>query len=471
MKPKMLLAATFLIHLCALTAAARLVACVGDSITYGAGIANRTTDSYPAQLQRILQEYDPAWRVDNYGVSGATLLTRGDLPYVRQSAYTNAQLCKPDVVIIKLGTNDSKPQNWQYKASFVSDYCAMIDVFRNLPSRPQVWICKPVPAFSESFTIRPAVIHDEILPMIDEISEAKDVPVIDLYVALADYGKLFPDGIHPNAEGAGIMARTIAPYLLGVRFLPDFNHDGVLNLIDFAKLAQQWKAQEPSLDAAPAEVDGVVAWADLAGLGRYWLMCPGLLAHWPLDESEGSIAADKIGHSEGEVHGSPIWQPQGGSVGGALEFDGTDDYVTTANVLDPADGSFTVFAWIKTVQPGGAILSQSEQSGTSQIWLGSDAPTGALMTTLTDGGRFTLPLVSTACVTDGIWHEVRLVWDGSCRSLYVDGREVAVDTRKLAKLRSSTNGLFIGVGSNLSPATFWSGLIDDIRIYNRALKP
>lgn len=471
MRTKMLLAAMSLIHLCALTAAAKLVACVGDSITYGAGIANRLNDSYPAQLQRILQEYEPTWRVDNYGVSGATLLSRGDLPYIRQSAYVSARTCNPDVVIIKLGTNDSKPQNWQYKASFISDYCAMIDVFRNLPSRPQVWICKPVPAFGESFTIRPAVIHDEILPMIDEIGATKGVPVIDLYAALADYGKLFPDAIHPNAEGAGIMAQTIAPYLLGVRFLPDFNQDGVLNLIDFAKLAQQWGAQEPALDIAPAEADGIVSWADLAGLGRYWLMCPGLVAHWPLDEIEGLVAADRLRHFEGTVHGSPVWQPQGGSIGGALGLDGIDDHVTVGNVLNPADGPFTVFAWIKSVQPGGAIVSQSEQSGTSQIWLGTDTATGMLMTTLTDGGRFTRPLVSTECVTDGAWHQVRLVWDGSCRYLYVDGREAAADTRKLAKLRTSTNGLFIGVGSDLSSATFWSGLIDDIRIYNRAIKP
>jgi len=130
MKSKTLLPAMLLIHLCALTAAAKLVACVGDSITYGAGIADRLNDSYPAQLQRILQPYDPAWRVDNYGVSGATLLRQGDLPYIRQGAYTSAQTCNPDVVIIKLGTNDSKPRNWQYKSSFISDYCTRIDDIR-----------------------------------------------------------------------------------------------------------------------------------------------------------------------------------------------------------------------------------------------------------------------------------------------------------------------------------------------------
>jgi len=130
MRLKTCLQALLLIHLCALTVGAKIVACVGDSITYGSGISDRLNDSYPAQLQRILQEYDASWRVDNYGVSGATLLTRGDLPYVRQGAYTNAQTCQPDVVIIKLGTNDSKPRNWQYKSSFISDYCTRIDDIR-----------------------------------------------------------------------------------------------------------------------------------------------------------------------------------------------------------------------------------------------------------------------------------------------------------------------------------------------------
>jgi lysophospholipase L1-like esterase len=470
MRTKSFLLVLLLIHLFALTAEAKIVACVGDSITYGAGISDRLNDSYPAQLQRILREYDPSWRVDNYGVSGATLLTRGDLPYVRQGAYTNAQMCQPDVVIIKLGTNDSKPQNWQYKSYFVSDYCAMIDVFRNLASKPQVWICKPVPAFYENFTIRPAVIHDEILPMIDEIAAARNVPVIDLYTALENHGSLFPDGIHPNAEGAGIMAQTIAPYLLGVRFLPDLNQDGVLNLLDFAVLAQQWLAHEPSLDVAPAAADGIVSYPDLMGLGTYWLMRPGLLAHWALDETEGAVAADELGHFHGTLHGSPAWRPDDGRIRGALELDGVDDYVATDNVLNPADGPFTVFAWVKSNQPGGAIVSQTDQSGASQIWLGTDA-TGALMTTLTDGGRFTRTLIAGGSITDGAWHQVCIAWDGSIRTLYVDGQPVAVDTRKLAKLKASVAGFDFGAASNLNPTTFWSGLIDDIHFYNRAVQP
>jgi len=227
MKTRVLSLAVLVVCVLSASVQAKLVACVGDSITYGSGITDRANDSYPAQLQRILRQHDPAWEVRNFGVSGATLLRRGDKPYIGQSAYNDARACNPDIVIIKLGTNDSKPQNWQYKGDFVADYSAMIDVFRALPSKPVVWICKPVPAFAVNFAIRPEVIRDEILTLIDQIAQEKGTPVIDLYTALLDYGNLFPDNIHPNAEGAGVMAETIAPFLLGVLFLPDFNHDGV----------------------------------------------------------------------------------------------------------------------------------------------------------------------------------------------------------------------------------------------------
>jgi acyl-CoA thioesterase-1 len=346
---------------------ARLVACVGDSITYGSGIADRAKDSYPAQLQRILRQYDPSWEVQNFGVSGATLLSKGDLPYVHQTAFGGAQACNPDIVIIKLGTNDSKPQNWQYQGDFVSDYESMIEVFRALPSKPQVWICKPVPAFYLNYSIRPEVIHDEILPLIDQISHEKNVPVIDLYTALLNYGSLFPDGIHPNAEGAGLMAQTIAPFLLGARFLPDVNHDGVLNFVDFARLALSWRQTDPSFDIAPVpNGDGVINWLDLAGFAQFWMAYPGLVAHWGFDETEGEIAHDSLGRLNGVVHGSPLWRPAEGRIGGAIGLDGTDDYVSTGNILNPGDGPFTVFVWVKGGRPGQTILSQSNKTGTGR---------------------------------------------------------------------------------------------------------
>jgi len=455
----------------AASAQAKLVACVGDSITYGSGIANRAVDSYPAQLQRMLRQYDASWEVQNFGVSGATLLSKGDLPYVRQTAYASAQACNPDIVIIKLGTNDSKPQNWQYKGDFIPDYESMIEVFRRLPSKPQVWICKPVPAFYVNFNIRPEVIHDEILPMIEQISREKNAPVLDLYTALENYGNLFPDGIHPNAEGAGLMAQTIVPFLLGVRFLPDVNRDGVLNFVDFAHLAQSWQQAEPTLDMAPVpNGDGTINYLDLAGLARFWMAYPGLTAQWRLDETEGEVAHDSLRRFNGVVHGSPIWQPEG-KIGGAVELDGIDDYVTTSNILNPADGPFTVFVWVKGGRPGQTILSQSNKMGTGEVWLGTDATTGAVMTRLTDGSRITQPLGSSVIVTDGAWHCLRLVWDGAGRHLYVDGQEVAADKRKLNALRSSTADYYFAAGKDLEVGSFWSGLLDDIRFYSRAVMP
>lgn len=186
------------------------VACVGDSITYGSGIENRQLNCYPAQLGHILGN---KWEVRNFGVSGATLLKQGDKPYWNESNYKYALAFVPDVVIIKLGTNDSKPQNWAHKDQFVVDYVALINSFKALDCR--IWICLPVPAFPERWGITDTVIHDEVIPLIREIAKQTQVPVIDLYEALSGRDDLFPDDIHPNAEGAGIMAQTIYHSLTG----------------------------------------------------------------------------------------------------------------------------------------------------------------------------------------------------------------------------------------------------------------
>lgn len=462
-----------LIVLCVAGAAdAKRVACVGDSITYGSGIADRAHDSYPAQLERILQEYDTSWEVDNFGVSGATMLHNGDRPYIQESAYSNALASNPDIVIIKLGTNDSKPYNWQYRDEYIPNYVEMIDAFRALPSQPEIWICKPVPAFYVNFSISPTVIHDEILAMIEEIAALKDTPVFDLYTALEPHGDLFPDGIHPNAEGAGLMAEFIAPYLLGVRMVPDFNQDGVLNLIDFALLAQQWSGEAPAFDIAPApDGDALVDYADLRGLGTYWMQYPSLVAHWLFDETEGDIAADRTGQFDGTLSGTPVWQPGAGVAGGALEFDGIDDYLRTGAVLRPDDGPFTVFAWVQGGGPGQTILSQANDTDGAIAWLGMEAATGALLTEVRDTGRFTKPLVSEANISDGAWHQLRLVWDGKRRYIYVDDEPAVADTRDLGTLKSSNHDFFLGVGEDLAAGTFFAGLIDEVRIYNVALKP
>ena len=155
----------------------------------------------------------------------------------------------------------------------------------------------------------------------------------------------------------------------------------------------------------------------------------------------------------------------------AHEINNPVNYISAGVVLNPSDGAFSVFLWVKGGRPGQAILSQSNKSGAGEVWLGTDAVSGALLTRLTDGSRITQPLVSGAVVTDGAWHGIRLVWDGSGRHLFVDGAEVAADTRKLSALKSSYADFYFGAGKDLEPGSFWSGLLDDIRFYNRALIP
>ena len=196
-----------------------------------------------------------------------------------------------------------------------------------------------------------------------------------------------------------------------------------------------------------------------------WPQYSPLIAHWKLDETEGNIARDSTGSYDGTLYGEPLWQPAGGKADGALGFDGTDDYVSTDSVLDPAAGVFSVFAWIKGGAPGQVILSQIGEAN----WLCADPSGGNLMTELEGIGRDGGPLVSQTPVSDGGWHHVGLTWDGSNRILYADELDVARDTQ--AQFASSAAGLYIGAGKNLEPGSFFSGLIDDIRIYNQALSP
>jgi len=251
----------------------------------------------------------------------------------------------------------------------------------------------------------------------------------------------------------------------------DFNGDEIVDIDDLLILIEHWGQDEPSCDIGPMPWgDGVVDQADLEVLMSYWQADFRLIAHWKLDETEGNIVHDSsFGGNDATVNGVPTWQPTAGQVDGALQFDGIDDYVSTPFVLNPADGEFSVFAWIKGGAPGQVIISQTDFGGIGQVWLCTDPSEGKLMTELKGAGRTGRPLISQTVITDGDWHRIGLVWDGSNRMLYVDDVEVAKDTQ--GTLTYSKGGLHIGAGKSLEPGTFWSGLIDDVRIYNRAVSP
>lgn len=183
------------------------VACIGNSITYGATIKNRSVDSYPAQLGRIL---GPGWEVKNFGVSGSTLLKKGNKPYINQKAYQEALDYQPNIVVIKLGTNDSKPDNWKYKSEFESNYIELVKTFKGLKTKPEIWLCLPVPCFETKWGINDSTIHGEIIPLVKKVARKTRSKLIDLYTPLTGKPEMFNDGIHPNPQGAGIMAKEIA---------------------------------------------------------------------------------------------------------------------------------------------------------------------------------------------------------------------------------------------------------------------
>ncbi len=198
------------------------VACIGSSSTYGYGLKDREHNSYPAWLGRWMgTNYD----VRNFGVNGATLMNKGDKPYIQQEAYTNALVFKPDVVVILLGGNDSKhplpgdtnnvPNNWQHKADFVPDYEALITSFRQANSAARIYICYPAPAFPGRWGINDDTIHHEIIPLIHRIATDSNVKVIDLYGAFTNRKDLFPDTVHPNEIGARLLAANIYTAVMG----------------------------------------------------------------------------------------------------------------------------------------------------------------------------------------------------------------------------------------------------------------
>ncbi len=186
------------------------VACVGDSITEGAGVKD-PKNRYPAQLSELLGE---SYDVKNFGNSGSTMLDNGDKPYKKQKSYTDSVAFIPDIVVIKLGTNDSKPQNWAKKDGFAASMKSLVEAFLKANPKAKVFLCYPVPVIAQgNFGIRDEIVKNEIIPLIKQTAEEMKLSIIDLYAALDGKPELFPDRVHPNDDGAKLIAKTVCEAL------------------------------------------------------------------------------------------------------------------------------------------------------------------------------------------------------------------------------------------------------------------
>jgi len=189
------------------------IACVGNSITEGAGIEKQSHFSYPVFLDNMLGS---GYSVLNCGRSAATMLKNGNLPYWYTNEFSNVFVFQPNIIVIKLGTNDTKLSNWN-PVDFVKDYQAMIDTFKTIPTHPKIFICLPVPVYEDKWTINDSTLQAGVLPAIQSVARVNNLPVIDLFSTLSNHPEYFPDGIHPDEKGTKVMAETVAKAILETR--------------------------------------------------------------------------------------------------------------------------------------------------------------------------------------------------------------------------------------------------------------
>lgn len=191
------------------------VACIGNSITYGTGIVDRTNDSYPSQLQRLLGSN---YQVGNFGKPGATLLYHGHRPYVKQEEFREAIAFKGDIAVMHLGINDTDPRNWpNYRDEFVKDYLSIMDSLRAANPKVRIILARMTPIADRHprFVSGTKQWHGEIQTAIETVAHVSGAELIDFYEPLYSYPYLLPDAIHPNPEGAGILAKTVYSGITG----------------------------------------------------------------------------------------------------------------------------------------------------------------------------------------------------------------------------------------------------------------
>ena len=185
------------------------VACVGDSITYGCMVANRNKNNYPNVLGKLLGQN---FCVANFGYTDRTAIKTGNHPYAREKLYRQSLEFRPDIVVILLGSNDSKKINWN-REKYVRDYGEIIDSYLNLLSAPKVYLLIPPPAFEKGkkvlYGLRKDVIENEICPAAIQIAQTKQIPYVNLHDIFKDKKHLFADGVHPNVKGCKLLAQEV----------------------------------------------------------------------------------------------------------------------------------------------------------------------------------------------------------------------------------------------------------------------
>ena len=189
------------------------VACVGDSITEGSG--------YPSNLQAMLGN---AYFVGNFGVTGSAVSSDSNTPYISQSAFLRGKSFQPSIVIIMLGTNDAAESLNSSIADFTADYRNLVKEYQSLESNPEIWLVNPPPLFDNNLNLSNTNLLRKIIPSIEQVAVELDLQVIDVNTALEDCPEYFGDGVHPNTEGATLIARTVCQTVASAKIQRNDNY-------------------------------------------------------------------------------------------------------------------------------------------------------------------------------------------------------------------------------------------------------
>lgn len=229
-------------------------------------------DKYPTVLQRLLgsDEYE----VRNLGIGMRTMLSKGDYPYIKEAKYREALAWNPDIVVIKLGTNDAKDYNWVHKDEYEQNYIDFVKAFKDLPANPKIYVCYPLPVFPNNWIpIDSKTFTDEMFPMIDRVAAATGATVIDLYTPFLGKDFLTFDQVHPNYRGASYMAHLIAAAVCPEGNIPEAPEELYIRIApdDMTKHCQDISTSFS--ESIGSLIDGdITTGADLLSSGEDWIV-------------------------------------------------------------------------------------------------------------------------------------------------------------------------------------------------------
>lgn len=296
------------------------VACVGNSITYGAMVENRELNCYPAVLGRML---GPGYEVLNFGHSGATLLNKGHNPYTKTKEYAAAIAFRPDIAVIHLGINDTDPRNWpNYRDEFIPDYAALIESFRKANPGVKVYICRmtPIAHRHQRFKAGTRSWHAQIQDAIELVAEGLQTGLIDLESVLKDRPELLPDTVHPNAEGAKLLAERIYSAITGdygkLKMSPLYSDHMVLQRGESTRIggiANAGQQVRVMLSEAPLGPVGVVFAADTVTAGQDGRWAVSLKLSYPIRSAVLTVSASDTVVIYRNVGVGEVWMASGQS--------------------------------------------------------------------------------------------------------------------------------------------------------------